>query len=109
MGTHTSHTMHRNSLAAYNADGRKLSDRALKIYAYMVETRTPMTDRTVQRAMGYAERGQVQPRISELVKAGLLVEVDKVRCVITGKPVRRVAVAAQQRRFDENGQGALAL
>ncbi len=33
-----------------------------------------------------------RPRVTELIEAGVLVEHDSVRCPVTGKTVRRVAV-----------------
>ena len=49
------------------------------------------TDRQVTAALGFDERNAVQPRITELIKAGLVAEVGKTKCNITGKRVRVVA------------------
>ena len=108
MGAHEQHEMHENSLGTYRQEGLKLSDRARQIYQFMIGQHEALTDRQVQAAMGFAERGHVQPRISDLVKVGLLVEVDKVNCSVTGKPVRRVLCAVHVYKEEAGGQLAFA-
>ena len=104
MSEHKNHQMHENSLAAYQQEGLRLSTRARLIYQFMVQRHEPMTDRQVQAAMGFEERGMVQPRISELVKVKLLTEVDRVGCPKTGKPVRRTLASVHIFKEDAGGQ-----
>jgi len=54
------------------------------------------TDRGVMAQLGFAERNQVQPRITELIKAGSLQETGSVKCEITGKKVRLVGLPQGQ-------------
>ena len=83
--------IHANSIQAYHAEKPKLSRRATAILAYITE-HGPHTDREVMRGMGFAEPNAVRPRITELVDAGLLMEVGDVTCPTTHKRVRRVDV-----------------
>jgi hypothetical protein len=89
--THTAHRMHDNSLAAHRKERPKLSTRAERIYSW-VGGHGLSTDRDVLRGLNYSDMNQVRPRITELVDANLLEEVDKVRCPITHHSVRRVRV-----------------
>lgn len=82
--------MHDNSLKAHAEDEPKLSKRARLILAHIRMRDRPLTDRQVMSLMGFAERGMVQPRITELIKAKLLEEVGSVKCDVTGKTVRLV-------------------
>lgn len=85
--------MHRNSQLAHaqeEANGR-LGKRAATILKWLKANPRPYTDREVAARLGYPDMNCVRPRITELVQEGLLVEVDSVRCHITGKTVRRVA------------------
>lgn len=86
---HASHQMHDNSLAAYRAEGPKLSRRALAVLAWVAE-HGPHTDREVMRGMGFTDPNAVRPRITELIDANKLMEVGDVTCPVTRKTVRRV-------------------
>lgn len=91
-------TVHANSHAAHeelSADGR-LSKRQAVIYAWMAAHPQPWTDRGVAAHLNFPDMNCVRPRITELIGRGLLVEVDSVRCPVTGKTVRRVAPVLQQ-------------
>lgn len=86
------HRVHPNSVAAYRAEQPRLSSRVQKILDHVTK-HGGGTDRQIAEAMWYPERSHVQPRISELVQAGLLVEVNKIKCPVTGNTVRVVGVA----------------
>lgn len=88
-------TVHKNSVAAYHEEKKKLSTRALLIAAW-VQMHGRSTDRQVMIGMGFSEPNAVRPRITELVDAGELVEVDSVRCEVTGKTVRVVERPTKQ-------------
>lgn len=84
--------VHDNSIAAYRAEESKLSKRAQAVLDWIAK-HGPHTDREVAAGMGFEHRSAVQPRISELVDAGKLMEVCNCRCPITGKTVRKVDIA----------------
>jgi predicted transcriptional regulator len=83
--------MHGNSLKAYCEENIKLSKRESVILDWMFDKSGSFTDREIQIKMGFAERNQVQPRITELIKKNLLFEVGKTKCKLTGKTVRLVS------------------
>lgn len=91
MSVHAAHRMHDNSLSAYRAEESRLSARAMAVLAWISE-HGPHTDRQVAAGMGFDHRSAVQPRISELIDAGKLMEVGDVKCPVTGKRVRRVDI-----------------
>lgn len=84
-------SVHANSIDCYHAEETKLSKRAEAVYAWITE-HGPHTDREVAAGMGFSHRSAVQPRISELVESGRLMEVGNVKCPETGKSVRRVDI-----------------
>lgn len=83
--------MHVNSLTAYREERPRLSQRAADVLE-VVRMFGPLTDREIVETMGYRDMNAVRPRVTELIEAGILVEHDSVRCPVTGKTVRRVAV-----------------
>jgi DNA-binding CsgD family transcriptional regulator len=83
--------MHQNSIAAYRAEEPRLSKRAAAVLAWVTE-HGPHTDRQVAAGMGFSHRSAVQPRITELVEQGLLMEVCSRKCPETGKTVRVVDI-----------------
>ena len=93
MGSHTLHQMHGNSLRAFREDGVKLGKRCGQILAIMRQHRLPLTARDVleKYCRDYGIEGRdmnlVRPRISELVKEGLLHEVGRVKDSTSGKTV----------------------
>ena len=89
--------VHKNSRKAYHEERPKLSDRCATIMEWF-EWRSPntLTDRQVMAHMRFTDMNAVRPRITELIDAGYLMEVGKVKCPVTGKTVRVVGVNAQQ-------------
>ena len=87
---------HANSVEASDKRRPKLKGRALAILA-AVRRRGPMTDREIRdEVMGAGfDMNTVRPRITELIRAGELVEVDHRRDPQTGAKVRVVAYAKQ--------------
>lgn len=81
--------MHENSLSAFRAEEAKLSRRAQAVLDW-ISAHGPRTDRQVMEGMGFREPNAVRPRVTELIKAGKLMEVCSVRCPVTGKTVRKV-------------------
>lgn len=87
--SHPAHAMHENSLSAFRAEEAKLSRRAQAVLDW-ISAHGPRTDRQVMEGMGFREPNAVRPRVTELIKAGKLMEVCSVRCPVTGKTVRKV-------------------
>jgi len=94
--------MHNNSLNAYGEEKVRLSKRARLIFDWFVANSGAHTDRFVQISMGFSERGMVQPRITELIKAGHLEEVGSTKCGVTGKNVRVVSIARPKKETQED-------
>ena len=87
------HRTHVHSLAAYyGPDAKALSARALAVHdAFRRHGR--MTERQCASVLGYPHKSAVQPRISELVEAGMLREVGSIKDDVTGKTVRLCELA----------------
>ena len=84
--------IHNNSIKTYYETLTKLNKREKIIYNFFCENCDLMfTDRQVQQKLGFAERNMVQPRVTELIAKGLLIEAGRTKCQTTGKTVRLVA------------------
>ena len=94
--------MHINSIEAYYQEVSKLTGRRADVYRTVKARGTPVTDREVMALLGFRDMNAVRPRISELVKHGLLRECDSTPCPVTGKKVRRVAplLVSEPEQFD---------
>lgn len=88
--------IHEHSIQAYHAELPKLSRRALKIMDWL-ELNPRKTDREVMLGLGFTDMNSVRPRITELVEAGMLVEVGEKACPMTGKTVRIVDLSLDQK------------
>ena len=89
--------MHANSLAAYREDRVKLSARSLAILIAVKDNSAPMYPRQILKSL-YPQSDNVNlvnPRITELVTAGLLFEVGTTIDPATNKPVRLLDVRAK--------------
>ncbi len=82
--------MHVNSLAAYE-DGRHemFSARELAVLGALRRLKCA-TDRGVMIALGFTDMNSVRPRITELIKDGVLMEDGSVEDHVTGKRVRAI-------------------
>lgn len=89
--------MHPNSLAAYRSEVRRISLRAATVYAWIRE-HGRSTDREVMKGLGYHDPNKVRPRITELVDAGMLAEVDEKIDPETRKRVRVVEVVRSNKQ-----------
>ncbi|MCG8511845.1 MAG: hypothetical protein MI741_21730 [Rhodospirillales bacterium] len=89
--SHDSHRMHSNSRQALATERKKLGHRAQQILNWL-DHYGPATDRQVKDGLELADMNSVRPRITELIGAGLVEEIRNVRCEVTGKQVRVVAV-----------------
>jgi len=92
---HAKHDMHANSLAAYREEIERLKGRARQVFDY-VALHGRSTDRQIMVGLAFTDPNMVRPRISELVKMGLLIECGGRRDPATGKRVRQVDIPANQ-------------
>lgn len=105
-------TIHANSLAAYDAGREELfSARELAILAFLKSApfgmeNVPRTDREIMTALGFTDMNSVRPRITELIKDGVLAEEGSVECQTTLKQVRLVCFS---RAPSKPGQAELPL
>jgi hypothetical protein len=84
---------HENSLEGHDALAKVLRGRRAEVMAWL-RSHGPATDREIAHGMfgESADMNQVRPRITELLDAQLLREVDRIEDAVTGMTVRRVAV-----------------
>ena len=89
--------IHPNSVAAY-WEGRtdQFGKRTQAIIGVLRNARGPLTDREVMTALRFSDPNAVRPRLTELVDAGLAIQVCDVRCPVTGKTVRLVKLATRE-------------
>lgn len=79
---------HANSIATYYEELPKLGKRADAVLGLYQTCPVPLTDREAKHLGGFDDMNQIRPRITELIRAGLLVETGRVKCTKTGKKVR---------------------
>ncbi len=94
--------MHQNSLEAHTIerDSGRLSKRAQAIQECLQGyDRHGLTDRQIMEALNLPERNCVAPRVTEMVKAGILEEVGSTIDRLTGKRVRLVRLRMGQQRL----------
>jgi hypothetical protein len=82
--------VHANSREAYHSEPQRISLRAAQILRHFTTIYAPQTDRQVMTALGFSDMNSVRPRITELIKAGLLIESGDTVDYVTGKRVRLV-------------------
>lgn len=85
--------VHANSREAFHSDPVRIGIRAAQVLKHFSESYNPQTDRHVMTALGFTDMNAVRPRITELIKAGLLVECGETIDYVTGKRVRLVRMA----------------
>ena len=83
--------MHRNSLASL--DALPLNRRKRETLAALAALGGRATDRQLARQMGTEDCNRARPRVTELLKAGVLVELGDVLDGVSGKMVRMVMLA----------------
>lgn len=88
--------MHSNSLAAHAENKTRVySERHEQIIAHLSRF-GPATDREIVEALGFTDMNSVRPRVTELVAEGVLCEMLATTDHLTGRTVRRTAVAVGQ-------------
>ena len=81
------HSMHENSIEAYEELRNSLNHRQDRILA-LIERKPHSTDREILIAYGGTEMNQVRPRISELIDKELVQESGNRKCPQTKRTVR---------------------
>jgi predicted HTH transcriptional regulator len=93
--------IHENSMLAYhdNANKTKLSLRKRMILGWLFANESG-TDRQIKDALfgETADMNKVRPRISDLIKAGRVIEIGSKKDDLTGKLVRVVALPESEMR-----------
>ena len=84
--------MHYNSLMSYYGGESEFTKRALLIIQWMCNHPGDHTIREVKDGLGFSDMNSVRPRVTELVKKGVIVESGDVRCELTGKRVVKIAL-----------------
>jgi cephalosporin-C deacetylase-like acetyl esterase len=84
--------VHSHSHVAHAQELPRLATRAAAILAWLRE-HGPATDKEVMRGLGFVDVNTVQPRITEMVDAKVLVEVGERVDPVTHKTVRVTALA----------------
>ncbi len=88
--------MHKNSLKTYGEERYNLNARSSKIYEFLRSTpHNSNTDRQIMERLGFNEPNQVRPRITELIKKGLVFECGSTKCPVTNKTVRLIKIRNQ--------------
>lgn len=90
---HFDHETHANFLEVLRSESGRLAARREEVYAVLEAAGRPLTDREVLAETSYPELNCVQPRITELIKSGMLFEFGRTKCGVTGKTVRVSAIA----------------
>jgi hypothetical protein len=86
------HAMHENSLLAYYSGERKyFSDRELAVLEVLARLGIG-TDREVKERGAWSDMNDVRPRITELIKKGVVEEVGTCECPVTGQQVRKLRI-----------------
>ena len=95
--------MHSNSLDTYNAIQTKIGKRCQLIMDCLRKNNKGMSDRDIMMDLGFSDPNAVRPRVTELIKRGIVEEcLHSAECAITGRRVRLVRLVGK-------GQGRLAL
>jgi ABC-type lipopolysaccharide export system ATPase subunit len=87
--------VHPNSIIGYH-DLDTSEMRRLVKSAYEKNPSIPLTDRQVKETLGLNDMNKARPRISELIKAGVLAEYGKTKDYLTKKTVRLVGLVQRE-------------
>lgn len=82
--------IHRHSTKAYHEIADSLPKMQRYIYKILLNAYDAQTDRNVKEISRCNDMNNVRPRITELIRKGLVEEVGSVKCEVTGKKVRLV-------------------
>lgn len=82
--------IHINSKMSFRELQETLGKRQGKILQAVTSMKKLVTDRQVKNLLGLEDMNQVRPRISELLRLGVLKEGTPIKCPTTNRLVRRV-------------------
>jgi hypothetical protein len=88
---HRTHAMHANSLAAYATSD--FGDRERAILRILLGSSCPLCDREIMERLSFTDPNKVRPRVTEMIKAGILRECGNVPDAQTHRAVRTVGLA----------------
>lgn len=91
--------MHINSLLAFDEERSKLNNRCQRILR-VIEKCPDSTDRDILAELGQSDPNYVRPRITELIRRGLVVETGSRKCAISGRKCRTIGLP----KFEHQGQ-----
>ena len=94
--------MHPNSIGAYHEEEPALGKRSAMIVEHFAQVRHPMTDRQVMEGLQMPDMNAVRPRITELIRRGVLREVGTTIDYVTGRRVRIVGRSTKFVRITNN-------
>ena len=98
MSAHQRHARNVNSLLAYHEGETALFEkRELEILG-VLRNRPNLSDREIMIALEYGEPNQVRPRITELLKDGVLEQTGNRIDPLSGKRVRIVSLRRDPRK-----------
>ena len=90
--------IHNNSMSAYESlDG--LSKRCRKVVGALSNLGVA-TDRAIKDYLMLPDMNNVRPRVTELLKEGLLEECGVELCSVTNKTVRKVRLSSPTRQME---------
>ena len=97
----TNKNIHDNSRKSLREISPEIKGRKLAIMNVLLDWGMPMTDRQILYALKIGtDPNFVRPRITEMLKEGILEEIDSVRCAMTEKAVRRVQPKRTERQTE---------
>ena len=84
--------IHENSIVSYSQEKQsgRVETFQRRILVFLESATKPLTDRQIWTALGIWDVNNVRPHITKLKHLGLVKEVGKTKCLITGKTVRLV-------------------
>lgn len=86
----TKRKTHINSTKAYYEIADKLPSSRREVFVALLQAYDAQTDRGIKDILRLQDMNQVRPRVTELIKQGLVEEVGSEICFVTGKRVRLV-------------------
>ena len=91
-------SMHAHSLEAWRSGRLSIFNHREVEVLRALEKLGAATDREIMVSLGKLDPNYVRPRVTELIKSGLLEESGECRDPHSGKMVRRVRIALEVRR-----------
>jgi|11BtaG_2_1085332.scaffolds.fasta_scaffold07458_6 hypothetical protein len=88
--------IHKNSKLSYEEIKHSLGDRQRAVLE-AVEYLRVATDRDVLNYLCLNDMNQVRPRITELIKKGVVQEIGNVRCTTTDRQVRQIKILKEDK------------